>query len=80
MASNNNILDSGTTFNLLPDDVAVVFATRFNPSATLIMNPLNDRPNYIVDCNATMPEFQVTLGGEEVQHRSARPDCGFREV
>ncbi|KAJ7806357.1 aspartic peptidase domain-containing protein [Mycena olivaceomarginata] len=63
-ASNNTILDSGTTFNLLPDDVAAVFATGFNPPATLITNPLNDRPIYIVDCNATAPEFQVTLGGK----------------
>ncbi|KAJ7351513.1 acid protease, partial [Mycena albidolilacea] len=62
--SNNTILDSGTTFNLLPDDVAAVFATGFNPPATLITNPLNDRPIYIVDCNATAPEFQVTLGGK----------------
>ncbi|KAJ7796816.1 acid protease [Mycena olivaceomarginata] len=51
-ASNNTILDSSTTFNLLPDDVAAVFATGFNPPATLIANPLNDRPIYI-----------VTLGG-----------------
>ncbi|KAJ7787523.1 acid protease [Mycena olivaceomarginata] len=52
-ASNNTILDSGTTFNLLPDDVAAVFATGFNPPATLITSPLNDRPIYI-----------VTLGGK----------------
>jgi hypothetical protein len=63
-ASNNTILDSGTTFNLLPDDVAAVFATGFNPPATLITSPLNDRPIYIVDCNATAPKFQVTLGGK----------------
>ncbi|KAJ7831026.1 acid protease [Mycena olivaceomarginata] len=63
-ASNNTILDSGTTVNLLPDDVAAVFATRFNPSATLITNPLNDRPIYIVECNATAPEFRVTLAGK----------------
>ncbi|KAJ7714841.1 acid protease [Mycena olivaceomarginata] len=63
-ASNNTILDSGTTFNLLPDDVAAVFATGFNPPATLITSPLNDRPIYIVDCNATAPEFQVTLRGK----------------
>ncbi|KAJ7870485.1 hypothetical protein B0H14DRAFT_3440091 [Mycena olivaceomarginata] len=63
-ASNNTILDSGTTFNLLPDDVAAVFATGFNPPATLITSPLNDRPIYIVDCNATAPEFQIVASGK----------------
>jgi hypothetical protein len=63
-ASNNTILDSGTTFNLLPNDVAAVFAAQFDPPANLTTNPLTGRPGYVVECNATAPEFQVTLGGK----------------
>ncbi|KAF7355900.1 Acid protease [Mycena venus] len=61
-ASNNTVLDTGTTFNILPEDVAAVFAAGFDPPATLITSPLNGRPIYVVDCNATAPEFLVTLG------------------
>jgi hypothetical protein len=48
----------------LPNDVAAVFAAQFDPPANLTTNPLTGRPGYVVQCNATAPEFQVTLGGK----------------
>ncbi|KAJ7789057.1 aspartic peptidase domain-containing protein [Mycena olivaceomarginata] len=57
---NNTILDSGTTFNLLPNDVAAVFAAQFDPPANLTTNPLT--------------AAGVTLGGKTFSI-DPRPDC-----
>ncbi|KAJ6457398.1 aspartic peptidase domain-containing protein [Mycena vitilis] len=59
-ASNNTIVDSGTTLNLVPSKVAKAYNAQFEPKATL------DKESglYLVDCNATVPAFSVTLGGK----------------
>ncbi|KAJ7226970.1 acid protease [Mycena pura] len=56
--SNNTILDSGTTLNLLPNDVVAAYASACNPPA--VFNATTEL--YMVDCKATVPEFYVTIG------------------
>ncbi|KAF7345601.1 Acid protease [Mycena venus] len=58
-ASNNTILDTGTTLNKVPAPVAAAFAAAFVPPAAFNA----DFGLYLVDCNATAPEFRVTIGG-----------------
>ncbi|KAF7315938.1 Acid protease [Mycena indigotica] len=58
-ANNNTILDTGTTLNFIPTDVMAAFAKAFQPPATLD----EDFGLYLVDCNAKVPEFLVTIGG-----------------
>ncbi|KAJ7232458.1 aspartic peptidase domain-containing protein [Mycena haematopus] len=54
-ASNSTILDSGTTLNWVPSEVAAAFNAHFVPPATLD----EDSRMYLVDCNATAPPFHV---------------------
>ncbi|KAJ7779193.1 aspartic peptidase domain-containing protein [Mycena metata] len=61
--SNNSILDSGAALNNVPPDVAAAFAAAFNPPAVLT-NITAGLELYIVDCNATAPEFLVYIGGK----------------
>ncbi|KAJ7040977.1 aspartic peptidase domain-containing protein [Mycena alexandri] len=61
--SNNTILDSGTSVNDVPADVAIAFAAAFNPPAVLTTITAG-LELYVVDCNATAPEFLVHIGGE----------------
>ncbi|KAJ7779188.1 aspartic peptidase domain-containing protein [Mycena metata] len=61
--SNNTILDSGTGLNNVPPDVAAAFAAAFNPPAVLT-NLTAGLELYVVDCNATAPEFLVHIGGK----------------
>ena len=51
------ILDTGTTLNYLPTDVAADFNSKFTPPA------VNQDGFWIVDCNATAPVFTATIGG-----------------
>jgi hypothetical protein len=53
------ILDTGSTLNSLPTDVAKAYNAKFVPPATL------DQVSnlYLVDCNATVPMFEVEIGG-----------------
>ncbi|KAJ3851420.1 aspartic peptidase domain-containing protein [Lentinula lateritia] len=57
--TNNIILDSGTTLDYVPTDVADAFAAAFDPPAIKD----NDFGVYTVVCTATVPEFTVTIGG-----------------
>nr|GAT51413.1 acid protease [Mycena chlorophos] len=60
-ASNNTILDTGTTLNYVPSPVAKAYNELFVPKATF------DEASglYFVDCHpTTVPEFNVTLGGK----------------
>ncbi|KAJ7049937.1 acid protease [Mycena amicta] len=59
-ANNNTILDTGTTLNFVPTDVITAYAKAFHPPATLD----EDFGLYLVDCNAQVPEFLVTIGGK----------------
>jgi hypothetical protein len=59
-ASNNTILDSGTTFNYFPSAIAKEYNAKFEPAA------INDDKYgaYVVVCSAKAPGFQVTIGGK----------------
>jgi len=59
--NNDTILDSGTTLNILPDDVAAAYAAAFVPPA--VFNA--DFGLYEVVCSAKVPPFEVVLGGEK---------------
>lgn len=54
------VLDTGTTLNLVPDDVAAAFNAQFKPKAQLDAGS----GDYIVNCNAKAPAFSVTIGGK----------------
>ncbi|KAJ6521574.1 acid protease [Mycena vulgaris] len=54
------ILDTGTTLNLIPDDIAAAYHAQFKPKAQY-----DAEDNlYIVDCKAKAPAFSVTIGGK----------------
>jgi len=59
-AQNNTILDTGTTLNFVPTDVAAAYNAAFKPPA--VNDP--DVGGFIVPCNATVPEFLVRIGGK----------------
>jgi len=55
------ILDTGTTLNLVPTNVAKTYNAKFKPAATFD----EDSGFYFVDCNATVPAFEVQIGGSK---------------
>ncbi|KAJ7155092.1 acid protease [Mycena filopes] len=57
-ASNNTILDTGSTMNWFPTPVAAAFNALWSPPAVLD----GDTGLYTVECNATAPAFAVVLG------------------
>lgn len=57
------ILDTGTTFNWLPTDVAKAYNARFVPPAKFDQ----DAGVYYVACNATIPDFEVEIGGQKFE-------------
>lgn len=57
------LLDSGTTVNMLPQELANRIVAAFDPPGA----QLSDGSSYAVYCNATPPELYVTLGGVEIQ-------------
>jgi hypothetical protein len=59
-ANNNTVLDTGTTVNFFPSPVAAAYAAKFSPPA--VVNP--DTGLYTIACNATVPDFAVTIGGK----------------
>ncbi|KAJ7824846.1 acid protease [Mycena leptocephala] len=59
-ANNNTVLDTGTTVNFFPSPVAAAYAAQFSPPA--VVDP--DTGLYTVACNATVPDFAVTIGGK----------------
>ncbi|KAJ4500466.1 aspartic peptidase domain-containing protein [Lentinula lateritia] len=59
--TNNIILDTGTTLDYVPTQVADAFAAAFDPPAVKD----EDEGVYIVVCSATVPEFTVNIGGVE---------------
>ncbi|PSR76813.1 hypothetical protein PHLCEN_2v8194 [Hermanssonia centrifuga] len=56
-----SILDTGTTLNLVPTNIAKEFNARFKPPATFV----EDEDTYFVDCNAIAPTFSIKIGGQE---------------
>ncbi|KAJ7234054.1 aspartic peptidase domain-containing protein [Mycena haematopus] len=56
-ASNNTLLDSGTTLNWVTSKVAAAFNALFVPPATLD----EESGMYLVDCDATAPVFTVVI-------------------
>ncbi|KAJ7087075.1 acid protease [Mycena epipterygia] len=59
-ANKNTILDTGTTLNFVPTAVAAAYNAAFKPPAVLD----EDFDLFVVACNATVPEFGVTIGGK----------------
>ncbi|KAK7045280.1 acid protease [Favolaschia claudopus] len=59
-ANNNTILDTGTTLNFVPDPVAAAYNAQFKPAA--VLDP--DFDLFVVECNATVPDFAVVIGGK----------------
>ncbi|KAJ3773568.1 acid protease [Lentinula raphanica] len=57
--TNNIILDTGTTLDYVPTEVADAFAAAFDPPAVKD----EDFGVYVVVCSATVPEFTVNIGG-----------------
>ncbi|KAF8193979.1 hypothetical protein K438DRAFT_1969269 [Mycena galopus ATCC 62051] len=53
---NNTLLDSGTTLNILPDDVAKAYNAKLIPPAKY------QEGRYVVNCNAKAPPFSVRVG------------------
>ncbi|KAJ7348652.1 acid protease [Mycena albidolilacea] len=58
--NNNTVLDTGTTVNFFPSPVAAAYAAKFSPPA--VVDP--DTGLYTIACNATVPDFAVTIGGK----------------
>ncbi|KAF7977087.1 hypothetical protein HWV62_4665 [Athelia sp. TMB] len=54
------ILDTGTTVNWVPTELAKAYNAQFEPPATYV----EDQGYYFVQCNATVPEFDVVIGGK----------------
>lgn len=58
------IVDSGTTLNYLPSDVAEVFNNLFEPPAEFA----EELGVYIVACNAKPPSLSVVIDGQSFRH------------
>ncbi|KAJ6508181.1 acid protease [Mycena sanguinolenta] len=58
--NNNTVLDTGTTVNYFPSPVAAAYAAQFSPPAV----EYPDTGLYTVACNATVPDFGVTIAGK----------------
>ncbi|KAI0344446.1 acid protease [Trametopsis cervina] len=54
------ILDTGTTLNYLPSEVAKAYNAKFVPPARFD----EDEGLYLVDCNAKVPAFSAVIGGK----------------
>lgn len=58
--SGSAILDTGTTLNYVPTEVAKAFNSQFKPPAKFV----EDEDTYYVDCNAQAPSFSAEIGGK----------------
>ncbi|KAJ7696929.1 acid protease [Mycena rosella] len=54
------ILDTGTTLNFMSTEVTTAYNAKFDPPAVLD----EDAGLWVVECNATVPEFGVKIGGK----------------
>lgn len=54
------MLDTGTTVNYVPTDIAKAYNAHFSPPAKFV----DDEDTYYVDCNATAPPFSANIGGK----------------
>lgn len=59
--SRSTILDSGTTLNYIPTDAAAAYNAAFSPPAV----NSDEFGGYVVECDAKVPEFKVTIGGKQ---------------
>ncbi|KAF8201944.1 aspartic peptidase domain-containing protein [Mycena galopus ATCC 62051] len=62
LANGTTIIDTGTALNLVPASVAAGYAAAFDPPAEL--TTIGDLSLYVAPCNATVPPFSVTIGGQ----------------
>ncbi len=53
------MLDSGATYSYLPRDIVLPFVRQFSPPVGRFGG------RYWASCNATIPKFGVTIGGED---------------
>ncbi len=58
------IIDSGTTLNYLPSDVAEEFNALFQPPGEFS----DDLGVYVVECTATPPSLGIVIGGQTFDH------------
>ncbi|KZP11137.1 acid protease [Athelia psychrophila] len=59
-AGKQAILDTGTTLNYVPTKLAKAYNAQFSPPAKFVA----DEDTYYVACNATVPAFDVVIGGK----------------
>ncbi|KAJ7301893.1 acid protease [Mycena albidolilacea] len=62
LGNDTTVLDTGTAVNLVPAPVAAGYAAAFGPPAELIT--VSGVTLYAAQCNATVPQFSVTIGGQ----------------
>lgn len=60
------VIDSGTTLNYLPSDVAEAFNLLFDPPGEFV----DELGVYIVECNAAPPDLGITISGETFYHNT----------
>lgn len=53
-------LDTGSNLNYVPTNLAKAYNAEFKPAATFV----EDENTYYVLCNATVPKFDVVIGGK----------------
>ncbi|KZP11138.1 acid protease [Athelia psychrophila] len=59
-AGKQAILDTGNTLNYVPTNLAKAYNAQFSPPAKFV----EDEDMYYVACNATVPKFDVVIGGK----------------
>lgn len=59
-AGKQAILDTGTTLNYVPTAIAKAYNAQFKPAAKFV----KDEDTYYVECDATVPSFEVVIGGK----------------
>ncbi|KAJ7352704.1 acid protease [Mycena albidolilacea] len=62
LGNDTTILDTGTAVNRIPGPVAAAYAAAFDPPAEL--TSIAGLTLYLAQCNATVPPFSVTIGGQ----------------
>ncbi|KAJ7780462.1 acid protease [Mycena olivaceomarginata] len=62
LGNGTTVLDTGTAVNLVPAPVAAGYAAAFAPPAELVT--VSGATLYAAQCNATVPQFSVTIGGQ----------------
>lgn len=62
LGNGTTILDTGTAVNRIPGPVAAAYAAAFDPPAE--PTSVAGLTLYLAQCNATVPPFSVTIGGQ----------------